>query len=82
MIDPSLQSLVTRFSSEKTHGRVLGLYQSTRSMAMIIGPVWAGWVFTNISPASVYIFSGFILLTGLLFSLVLQRVPDGDGESA
>ena len=77
VIDPSLQSLVTSFSSEQTHGRMLGIYQSARSMAMIIGPIWAGWVFTSISPASVYTVSGLILLVGCGVALVLQRISTG-----
>ena len=38
--EPSLQSLTTRFSSERTRGGLLGLYQSARSLALIAGPVW------------------------------------------
>lgn len=80
VIDPSLQSLITRFSGPKTHGSILGLFQSAVSMAMIIGPIWAGWVFEMISPASVFSIAGGILVAGLLLSLLFLRKELPQGE--
>ena len=52
--EPSLQSLTTRFGDERTRGQLLGLYQSARSLALIFGPVWAGYrVRANQSPGGV-----------------------------
>jgi MFS family permease len=39
---PSLQSILSRFASPETRGRVLGLFQSTNSLTLIIGPLIAG----------------------------------------
>jgi DHA1 family tetracycline resistance protein-like MFS transporter len=39
---PSLQSILSRFASPETRGRVLGLFQSTNSITLIIGPIVAG----------------------------------------
>ncbi len=69
---PSLQSLITRFGDEQTHGRLLGLYQSSRSLALILGPVGAGLVFQAISPRAPYVFAIPLLLTGIGLSLFLQ----------
>lgn len=70
---PSLQSLITRFSDERTHGRLLGLYQSSRSLALIVGPVWAGIVFQSISPRAPYAIAVPLLLLSIGLSLLLQR---------
>jgi MFS family permease len=39
---PSLQSIISRFASPESRGRVLGLFQSTNSLTLIIGPIIAG----------------------------------------
>ncbi|MEJ2748343.1 MAG: MFS transporter [Anaerolineae bacterium] len=70
---PSLQSLITRFGSAQTHGRLLGLYQSSRSLALIIGPIWAGFVFQAINPRAPFAIAVPLLLIGLTLGLFLQR---------
>jgi MFS family permease len=39
---PSLQSILSRFASPKSRGRILGIFQSTNSLTLIIGPIIAG----------------------------------------
>lgn len=70
---PSLQSLMTRFGGRGTGGRLLGLYQSARSLALIVGPVWAGYVFEKISPRSVFLVGASIMLAALLLAVLLLR---------
>ncbi|MFN2227091.1 MAG: MFS transporter, partial [Anaerolineae bacterium] len=69
--EPSLQSLVTRFGEQR--GQLLGLYQSARSLALIFGPIWAGYAFEAISPQAVFIMGGILVIMALLFALVLLR---------
>lgn len=71
--EPNLQSLTTRFGTVRTRGRLLGLYQSARSMALIISPIWAGYVFEAISPQAVYLISGGLFLFNLAFAITLLR---------
>jgi DHA1 family tetracycline resistance protein-like MFS transporter len=71
--EPSLQSLTTRFADERTRGQLLGLYQAARSLALIFGPVWAGYTFEAISPQAVFFVSGGLILVALLFALLLLR---------
>lgn len=73
--DPPLQSLVTRYGSEQNQGRLLGLYQSALSLAFIFGPIWAGYVFENISPAAVFRVGAAIVVFGFLASLLLRARP-------
>jgi DHA1 family tetracycline resistance protein-like MFS transporter len=72
---PSLQSLVTRFGARQSGGQLLGIYQSSRSLALIFGPVWAGYAFDAISPQAVLIVAGTLALIGTLFAILLFRQP-------
>lgn len=71
--EPSLQSLVTRFGTERTRGELLGLYQSSRSLALIVGPIWAGFAFEVISPQAVFLVGSGIMGIAFLFALMLQH---------
>jgi len=75
--DPSLQALVTRFGDSKDQGYLLGLYQSVSSLATIVGPILAGWVYQNVSPAATYFTGGAILLVSVFFTALLlrERIP-------
>lgn len=41
---PSLQAIISRFASPESRGRVLGVFQSTNSLTLIIGPIIAGMI--------------------------------------
>jgi DHA1 family tetracycline resistance protein-like MFS transporter len=73
--EPSLQSLVTRFGVRRMRGQLLGLYQSSRSLALIIGPIWAGFAFQNIGPRTVFSVGAGLVLVALAFALVLRNQP-------
>jgi DHA1 family tetracycline resistance protein-like MFS transporter len=77
--EPSLQSLVTRFGVGQVRGQMLGFYQSARSLALIIGPIWAGYVFEALSPRAVYWGGSLLVFIAILFVLVLLRqdLPSG-----
>ena len=71
--EPSVQSLITRFATDQTRGHLLGLYASARSSALIVGPIWAGFVFQNIEPRAVYMFSGAFMSFAFIGALSLLR---------
>ncbi|MGD8633594.1 MAG: MFS transporter, partial [Anaerolineales bacterium] len=72
---PSLQSLMTRFGGRGTGGRLLGIYQSTRSLALIFGPIWAGYVFEGISPRAVFMLGAVFMLVATFLAVKLLRIP-------
>ena len=72
--EPSMQSLVTRFGQRQARGYLLGLYQSSRSLALIVGPILAGWVYQNIGPRSVFDLAGVVIGLGFIAGLVLKRL--------
>jgi len=71
--EPSLQSLVTRFGDKQTQGQLLGIYQSTTSLAFIFGPIWAGYVFENISPQALWWVGAAILIPAIMLAYRLSR---------
>jgi len=71
---PSLQSLLTRFGTDRTRGQLLGIYQSARSLALIIGPIWAGYAFENISPQTVFLGGAGLMIVTLGFAISLLRL--------
>ena len=73
--EPNTQSLVTRFGSRNIRGYLLGLYQSARSLALIVGPIWAGLVYDLISPSAVYAVGSGIMIFAFIGALRLQNMP-------
>lgn len=73
---PALQALLTRFGGEQGRGQLLGIYQSVNSLALILGPFFAGILFERFDPHSPFLFSIPLLLGALGCSLLLMRQPD------
>lgn len=74
LAEPSVQSLFTRFGTGRSRGQLLGVYQSTRSAALIIGPIWAGYAFEAISPQAVFVVAGILMIIAFSLGLLFQRV--------
>ena len=71
--EPSMQTLSTRFGPRRSRGYLLGLYQSSRSLALIIGPLIAGILF-EINPRSVFSAAGIAMLLAMVAGLILLRL--------
>lgn len=65
---PSLMSLVSKLASSRERGAVMGSFQSAASLARILGPVTAGFLFDR---NSAYPFYFAALLMGVVWSMVL-----------
>jgi DHA1 family tetracycline resistance protein-like MFS transporter len=74
---PTLQALITRVGQQKSRGEMLGYYQAARSLALIGGPIWGGFIFEAISPQAVYQIGGVVMLVavGLAVLLLRQQLP-------
>jgi DHA1 family tetracycline resistance protein-like MFS transporter len=70
--DPSLQSLVTRFGTDRTRGRLLGIYQSALSLGFIFGPIWGGWTLENITPAAIFWIGGIIVTPAVVLAYIIR----------
>jgi DHA1 family tetracycline resistance protein-like MFS transporter len=72
---PSLQALLTGFGTEQMAGRLLGWFQATFSLALILGPVLGGFVFDAVAPRAVYAASAGLMVLALVLSIGIQRLP-------
>jgi MFS family permease len=72
LVNPSLQSLISRRSNPEQQGGILGLAQSAASLARIIGPVISLRLFAA-SPVWPYGFATGLLSLGLVMIVVAAR---------
>ena len=70
--NPSLMSLVSRYSSAEDQGGVLGLTQSLNSLARIVGPLWGGFAFDHLGIGMPYITSAAVM--GLAAALSIHAL--------
>ena len=75
IIWPTLQSLITGAGSAQMAGRLLGWFQATFSLALIVGPLWGGLVFDAVAPRAVYAGSAGLMVLALVLSIGMQRLP-------
>ena len=59
--NPSLMSLISRYTAAEDQGGVLGLTQSLNSLARIVGPMWAGFAFDHIGIGAPYVSSAAVM---------------------
>lgn len=69
---PSLQSLATTSVSESVSGSVLGVYQSSVTLGIIIGTAIGGQLF-EVAPTLPYVIAGTVLLLTTIPALLLMR---------
>lgn len=72
---PTLQALITDAGPEAVAGRMLGWFQATFSLALILGPVLGGVVFDTVAPRAVYAGSAVLMVIALVLSIRIQRLP-------
>lgn len=72
--EPSMQAIATRFGNQRTRGHLLGIYQAARSLALIFGPILAGWAYQHIGPRSVFNGGGWLMALTFIGSLLLLRM--------
>ncbi|WP_287128482.1 MFS transporter [Candidatus Cyanaurora vandensis] len=63
---PTLRGLLSERASAQEQGRVIGGSQSLASLAMVIGPLWAGTIFDRIGYTAPYWSAGLWILVALL----------------
>jgi MFS family permease len=71
---PSLQGIMTRFGSKETAGRLLGLFQSAFSLALILAPVGAGFVLESMGPRAIYYSGAGLVGLAILLGLIILHL--------
>ena len=79
---PSLQSIATTSVDDSMRGGVLGIYQSTISLGIILSSAVAGIIF-SISPTWPYWVGGLLTIAAMIPAYVLwQRVHSGELQTS
>jgi DHA1 family tetracycline resistance protein-like MFS transporter len=71
--NPCLSSLASKGAAASKRGTVMGIYQSAGSLARIIGPPVAGFLFDAIGPRAPLLGSSGLVACGLVIALALGR---------
>ena len=69
LVFPLVAGLIANRASDANRGQYMGLFSFTFSFAFVIGPLLGSWVYDNIGPHQLWIFSGvlgILITTGLL----------------
>jgi multidrug resistance protein len=70
LVQPALNSLISRRAGSGEQGQVLGVTQSVGSLARVLGPPFAGYLFADLGHGSPFL--GGAAITALAFALALN----------
>lgn len=76
---PSMSSLVSQRAPKEMQGSVLGLTQSLGSLARVVGPVFANWLF-GFKPYFPYLWGGLLALFPAVLAWLVLKPLAGDKE--
>jgi MFS transporter, DHA1 family, tetracycline resistance protein len=74
LINPTLNSLISRAAGKDRQGQTLGVSQSAGALARVLGPVAGGALFGQLGPASPYLVAATLVATSAVIAL---RAPRG-----
>jgi len=70
--NPSLMSLASKSAARGEVGSAMGIYQSAGSMARILGPLSAGWLYDHVSRGAPFQTAGVIMGLAVLLAITLS----------
>jgi DHA1 family tetracycline resistance protein-like MFS transporter len=73
LVEPALGSMLSRAAGPGAQGAVQGGGQAIQSLAMMLGPLWAGWLYTRFGPATPYWSAGAWI--GLAIAATMLAAP-------
>lgn len=71
MLQPTILSLISRYSPDKEQGAILGLNQSVSSFARVLGPLWGGFSYDFLGYEAPFLTGAFFTLLTFLIALIL-----------
>ena len=72
---PNLTALISQAAPPDRQGEMMGLNMSGMALSRIIGPVFAGWLFSSVAPGAPFASAAVLILPGLwLAGQVRKRV--------
>jgi DHA1 family tetracycline resistance protein-like MFS transporter len=73
LVQPSLNSLISRRAGREQQGEVLGVSQSVGSLARVLGPLAAGFLFAEFGRDTPYLWGAALVAAAWLLTMVLWR---------
>jgi DHA1 family tetracycline resistance protein-like MFS transporter len=73
LMQPSLNSLISRCAGREEQGEVLGVSQSVASLSRVLGPAVAGWFFAEFGRNAAFWWGAAVVASALLAALKLSR---------
>jgi len=74
VVNPALMGLISCYASRKEQGITMGVYRSSASLARIIGPLLAGFLFDAVSYESPFYSAALFILAAFVLLVVKQQV--------
>lgn len=71
ILNPTLLSMISKYSPEDEQGTVLGINQSLSALARVLGPLWGGFTFDYFGHQYPFLTGAFIMLMIFLFSILI-----------
>ena len=71
LLQPTILSMVSRYSPDKEQGSILGLNQSAASFARVLGPLWGGFSYDFFGYEAPFLTGAFFTLLTFLIALIL-----------
>jgi predicted MFS family arabinose efflux permease len=71
---PNLVALISKATPPDRQGEMLGVNMSNNALARIGGPLYAGWMFSAISPAAPFAFTALLVLPAVVLAWQLGRL--------
>ncbi|MGB0681937.1 MAG: MFS transporter [Magnetovibrionaceae bacterium] len=76
LMTPVVNSLISLNVSETEQGGVMGVSRSASTLARVLGPIWAGYLFGQFGPDWPYHTGAVLMIVVLLIALVRVTAPD------
>lgn len=73
LTNPVLSTLASRLARPDQQGAVLGVAQSTGSLARTVGPIWSGFLYQSLGAAAPFIGGAAAMALGFALALDLRR---------
>ncbi len=75
-LQPSLTSLVTKEVPATRRGTTMGVFQSGSSLARVLGPLSAGWLYQHVSAETPFLFAALLFFLAFVYARGSLQVID------
>jgi MFS family permease len=73
ILQPTILSLVSKFSPDNEQGAILGINQSLASLARVLGPLWGGFSFDYLGYYAPFLTGAFFTFVTLVLTYYYLR---------